>query len=321
MFVLVTGATGLVGSHLVRELLTRGDSVRVLHRKTSDLRLIEDLVDHIEMSSGDLTEYESVAAAVRGVDHVYHAGAYIGASSNKLRSINIEGTANVVNACLDEGIKRMVHTSSQAAMGRSDPNAIVDEQTEWVDSSVNTAYSLSKRAAELEVYRGIAEGLDAVIVNPSIIFGKGRPGENTMAIIDQVLNESILGVPVGGSNVVDVLDVVEGHLRAMEVGKTGERYFLGSENLSWKEIFSAIATAGGVPPPTRVVGPRLALFAARVAEIVKYLPGLNPQLTVEVARMTARRFRYSNRKARDELGMAFRPFSESMERIIEEIKT
>ena len=320
--ILVTGATGFLGSVLVRQLLAEDASVRILRRATSALDLLGDAADHVEHAIGDITDAASVDEAMRGVDAVYHTAAFVGfggaSDADQLHAVNVVGTANVVDAALAEGVGRLVQTSSQAAFGRPEKAiGVIDETSVWVPSKVNTAYARSKHQGELEVHRGIAEGLDAVIVNPATIFGPGRPGENTMEIVDKVRNGSMPAAPAGGTNVVDVEDVAAGHRAAMARGATGERYFLGSENLRWKAIFDTLADAFGVRGPRIVLPPTLALLAGSLSEVAGTVTRSRPALTRETARISGQFYRYDNTKAQEELGVTFRPFRATAERIAE----
>lgn len=323
--ILVTGATGLLGSELIRQLLAGGADVRILARQSSSLSSLEEGArEAIEVFTGDITDASAVDAAVRGRTHVFHAAGYIGFGGRRdrerLRAINVDGTANTVNACLAHGVKRIVHTSSMAAFGRPESGEdIIDEQTAWTASKQNSEYALSKYLAELEIYRGIAEGLDAVIVNPALIFGVGRPGENTRRIAEKVRDGRLPGIPSGGTNVVDARDVAEGHRLAMKHGRSGERYFLGGENLPWAQIIADLAAAFGTAPPPLVVPPVLASAMATVSESFARLTGRTPQLTRETARNASRFYRYSNRKAVDELGCRFRPFEETASHLASEL--
>lgn len=318
--ILVTGATGFLGSVLVRQLLAEGEPVRILRRSTSSLDLLGDAADRVEHAVGDVTDAASVRAAMRGIEFVYHTAAFVGFGGKKdaarLHAVNVGGTANVVNAALIEGVRRLVLTSSQAALGRPEtPAGPIDETAEWSTSKANTAYARSKHEAELEVHRGIAEGLDAVIVNPAVIFGPGRVGENTTEIVDKVRRGRMPAAPSGGTNVVDVEDVAAGHRAAMAQGETGERYFLGAENLRWKEILDTLADAFGVAGPRLVLSPKVALAAGTLAEVAATLTRSRPTLTRETARISGRFYRYDNTKAREELGVTFRPFRSTAERI------
>lgn len=317
--ILVTGATGFLGSVLVRQLLAEGEPVRILRRASSALDLLGDAAGRVEHAVGDVTDAGSVRTAMRGVEHVYHTAAFVGfggaQDAERLRAVNVGGTANVVDAALEAGVRRLALTSSQAALGRPEtPAGVIDETAEWTASRLNTAYARSKHDAELEVHRGIAEGLDAVIVNPAVIFGPGRPGENTMEIVEKA-RRGLPAVPAGGTSVVDVEDVAAGHRAAMGRGETGERYFLGAENLTWEEIFGTLAEAFGKPAPRVVLPPALALAAGAASEALGALTRRRPALTRETARVSSRFYRYDNTKARERLGVAFRPFHETARRL------
>jgi dihydroflavonol-4-reductase len=320
MKILITGATGLVGSALTRQLVDQGADVRILRRATSRLDLLGEAARQVEHATGDVTDPASVAAALAGVQQVYHTAGFLGFGGHRdrpqLHRVNVGGTAHVVNAALASGVERLVHTSSIAALGRPEqPQGPVDETAEWHSSRYNSHYAISKHLAELEVYRGIAEGLDAVLVNPSLVFGVGRPGENTRQIAEKVRDGAIPAVPVGGTNVVDVQDVAAGHLRAMERGETGERYILGSENLSWEAILHTLAAAFGTAPPQRTLPPALGQAIAWLTEGWAVLTRTRPLLTRETARNASLFYHYDNRKAVEALGCRFRPFEATARRL------
>ena len=324
MKTLVTGATGFVGSELTRQLLQEGANVRILRRATSQLDLLGEAAQHVEHVLGDVTDPTSLREAMAGVGQVYHAAAYVGFGGRRdwalLYQVNIRGTAHVIDAALEAGVQRLVHTSSIAALGRPErPGNPIDETAEWYPSSANTAYAVSKQDAEQEVHRGIAEGLDAVIVNPSLVFGVGRPGENTRRIAERIRDGKIPATPTGGTNVVDVEDVAAGHLRAMQYGKTGERYLLGGDNLSWKTLFETLAEAFGVAPPRRALSPGLAMMLATLTEAVAFVTRSSPSFTRQLARSTTRAYTYNNQKAIEELGCSFRPFEDTAQRIAQAI--
>ncbi|RMF56868.1 MAG: NAD-dependent epimerase/dehydratase family protein [Bacteroidetes bacterium] len=321
MKVLVTGATGLVGSALTRRLVERGAEVRILCRPTSRFDLLGPVAGRVERVPGDVTDPIGLRAALAGVTHVFHVAGHVGAGHGRrererLFRVNVEGTAHVVNAALAAGVERLVHTSSIAALGRpAEATTPIDEATPWQESPLNTPYAVSKYRAELEVQRGIAEGLDAVIVNPALVFGPGRPGENTGRIVELVRRRRLPFVPAGGTCVVDVEDVAEGHLRALAHGRTGERYILGGENLAWREILATLAEAFGVPAPRRTLSPRMARWLGLAAELTGVLTRTTPAFTRATAATVSQRFRYSNRKAVEELGCHFRSFRETAHRL------
>ncbi|MFP4227571.1 MAG: SDR family oxidoreductase [Salinivenus sp.] len=317
--ILVTGATGFVGSVLVRCLVSDGAQVRVFRRSTSSLDLLGPAAAHVEHAVGDVTHAPSVHEALVGIDRVYHVAAKMGFASRDeeaLRRVNAQGTANVVNAALEADVERVVHTSSMAAFGRpADSDAIIDETTTWRDAPHRSAYARSKRKAELEVHRGIAEGLDAVIVNPSLIFGVGNEETRTRRIVDAIRSGWLPAVPPGGTNVVDVKDVVAGLRAAMRHGATGRRYFLGAENLSWHQIAGALAKAFGVAPPRYTVPPSVLTAGGALAEAVGALTRSRPVFTRSLARTAAHTYRYNNDRACTELGCTFRPFADTARRI------
>jgi len=308
--VLVTGATGFIGSVLTRQLVEEGADVRVFRRSTSSLDLLGSVSDRVEHAVGDLAQARRLHEAMQGVDRVYHVAALVSfdpGDQEALRRTNVDGTANVVNAALEANVSRLVHTSSMAAFGRA-VDDVIDETTEWQGGSARSMYARSKYAAELEVHRGIAEGLDAVIVNPSLVFGVGGREMNTRRIVDAVRGGWLIAVPPGGTNVVDVRDVATGHRRAMAKGREGRRYFLGGENRSWMEIGGRLADAFGMDPPKYTVPSPLLRVGGAVAEIISKVAGGDPFLTRSTARTASHTYRYDNSRARSELGCRFRSF-------------
>ena len=319
--VLVTGATGFVGSVLTRQLVEDGVDVRIFRRDTSSLDLLGKYAERVEHAVGNLTHARSLYDAMQGVDRVYHVAAKVSFAPGEqeaLRRVNADGTANVVNAALEIGVDRLVHTSSMAALGRpADPDGLIDETTTWQGAPHRSAYARSKRRAELEVHRGIAEGLDATIVNPSLIFGVGGPDTNTRRIVDAVRSGWLFAVPPGGTNVVDVRDVAAGLRAAMTRGELGRRYFLGSENLTWEAFAGTLAEAFDVVSPRQTVPSWLLTVTGTLAEGVAALTRTQPFLTRSTARTASRTYRYDNSRARTELGCTFRPFEETARHIAE----
>ena len=317
---LVTGATGFVGAALVRALVADGERVRVLRRPTSRLDLLGEAGREVQHAIGDVTDPESVRDACDGVDLVYHVAAAVAfgpAARRRLRAVNVRGTAHVVDAALDAGVGRLVHTSSIAALGRPErPGSVIDEDAAWADSRQNTAYAVSKRDAEREVWRGAAEGLDAVAVHPALVFGPGtRPGEGTGRIVERVAAGGVPLAPPGGTAVVDVADVVAGLRAAAGRGGTGERYLLAAESLSWTAVLGTLARALGSAPPRATVPPALFRVAGALGSLGGAVTRREPALTLGTARTAAQTHRYSGAKAARDLGVSFRPFAETAARI------
>ncbi len=305
--VLVTGATGFVGSYLVRLLLQKGYKVRALRRKSSSLALIEDVADQLEWAEADVTDLGALEDAFEGVTHVFHCAAMVSfhpKDTTKMLKINMEGTKNIVNLCLDFGVKRLVHISSIAALGRTPNRPHLDENCKWVESKGNSRYALSKYGAEMEVQRGIAEGLSAAIVSPSVIVG-GQRWEEGMSGFFKKIDEGLKFCPSGGSGFVDVRDVVRFMTLLLESEIFGERYILNSDNLSHRQFFGMIAKELGVPPPPVTVGPFLAEVAWRVEWLKEKILGTTPLVTKESARASVTHYTYGNEKSRSVFGFEY----------------
>jgi dihydroflavonol-4-reductase len=322
--ILVTGATGFLGSVLTRQLVEAEEDVRIFRRKNSSLDLLGDVADEVEHAVGDVTYARSLYEAMEGVDRVYHVAAKVSFARRDreaLRRVNVDGTANVVNAALEADIDRLVHTSSIAALGRPlASDALIDETTPWQEASHRSAYARSKRQAELEVHRGIAEGLDAVLVNPSLVFGVGGPSTNTRRIVNAVRSGWAVAAPPGGTNVVDVRDVAAGHRAAMQHGESGRQYLLGSENRSWPSILTVLADAFEVDPPRYTMPPFLLKSGAALSEALATVTRSRPILPRATARSATRTYRFDNRRARKELGCTFRSFEATAEWIAEALE-
>ncbi len=248
---LVTGATGFVGSWIARVLCEAGHQVRILHRASSSLQAIEDL--EVERYIGDVTEPDSLETAVNGVDWVFHVAAisdYWRNGKAIIYDVNIEGTCNLLSACEKMGIDRFIFTSSAAAVGFDPEGKTVDETHHFSIDPRLSPYGHSKFLAEAEVYRAIERGLDAVILNPSVVFGPGDLNLISGSLILEVAKGRVPFLPMqGGMTVIDVRDVALSHLRAAEKGATGQRYLLGTVNLSNRALIKLIAKTVGAPPP------------------------------------------------------------------------
>ena len=315
MKILVTGATGFVGSRLTRQLVEAGHRVRILRRPTSTADLLGAVARQVEHCTGDIMDPDSLRAAMEDVEVVFHAAAAVHMGAKTFVQHNAQGTACVVDAALDQGVGRLVHTSSIAALTPRYDGALTDESAPWEPDRCVLPYAHSKYASELEVYRGVAEGLDVVMVNPSVVYGPGRKHEGSMQVVELVRRRRAWVYPSGSINAVDVEDVAAGHIRAMEAGKTGERYILAGENLSWKSLLSTLADALGVPAP-RVRMPFAPVYGlCAIAELAGWISNRPVETTRAVIRYAVRQTAYSNAKAVAELGCTFRPFRVTAERL------
>jgi dihydroflavonol-4-reductase len=312
MTILVTGSTGFIGAALCRALAAQGHSLRAFHRANSNVRLLTGLA--FEHAVGDITRPETLIEAMQGIDIVFHTAALMGAGrSNPGRyyTTTVEGTKAVLEAALEAGVKRFVHTSSVAALGIPPPSpgrwgqpALMDERRTWNYRADYWPYGYAKYLAEMEVQKAVAKGLDAVIVNPTIVLGAGDIYRQTHSIVMQVARRRVPVVAEGGLNVVHIADVVAGHLAALEHGHKGERYILGAENLTIFEFARRIAAVTGVPHPA------IELPAWLVRRLATPLGWAESLLTLPVStdhlHLAGYAFYYQNRKSRLELGLEYR---------------
>jgi dihydroflavonol-4-reductase len=307
---LITGSTGFVGSHVARALSRRGDDLRVLIRTDSDAPLLEGL--EYERVNGDVTDRRAVRRALDGASRVFHVA---GMTSMRARDakrvfeVNAGGTRIVAEEALSAGIERFVHTSSVAAIGPAPRGGRADESQQFTAGGLGIAYVNSKHEAETEVLRAAAQGLDAVIVNPTYVLGPGGRGSGSMGLIRRFLERRIPVYVDGGLNIVDVRDVADGHLLAEAKGKTGERYVLGGRNFTLQRLFSDLARISGVPAPAVRLNPEVAAGGAMLAERF----GLPLSIAVDETRSAAQWWTYSSAKAKRELGFTARPHEETLE--------
>ena len=309
MKVLVTGGTGFIGSSIVRALLLAGHDVRALVREGADTRNLAGL--DIERVTGDITDPESLTAAIRGCTHVFHAAALYSfwvTQPGLIERVNVGGTRNVLQAALDAGVERVVYTSSVAALAVPSRDRPVDEATPVDPSAIIGAYKRSKYAAEQVALEYAAKGLPVVIVNPSFPVGPRdiKPTPTGQTILD-FINHRLPAYVDTGMNVVDVEDVAQGHLLAAEKGKIGERYILGGRNMSMREFLGILEKISGIPAP-RVRLPYAPLLALSYVNATWCrMTKSTPRMTPDTIRMSRHYMYYDPSKAINELGMPQTP--------------
>lgn len=323
---LVTGGTGIVGAHLLHHLTAAGE-VRALCRPGSDVQVVERIFRHygpdhagrlarIHWVYGDVHDMPSLEDAMTGVHHVFHAAALVSfdpRDARRLRHINTQGTANVVNTALLCGVRRLCHVSSTATMGRRAGSA-VDESLPWTPDEHTSGYAWSKYEAELEVYRGIAEGLDAVIANPAVVIGPGAPGRSSMMLAER-LRKGTHSHPPGSNGFVDARDVATGLTRLMEHGGTGERYLLVGDHSSYAELFRRYAEGFGHAAPMHALAPWMLEIAWRVEHLRSLLTGDRPLVTRYTAHSACSQRSYDTTRANG-IGITFRPLQESVDNMV-----
>jgi len=311
--VLVTGGTGFIGSNLVEALLKEGCNVRILRRRESDLRALEGI--EVESCFGDVRDAGTVLEAVKGCDTVFHTAAIISYWKKErplMESVNVGGTRNVVDACLKSGVRKLVHTSSVAAIGFPGHEMTADESTKFNWEPFDIGYRNTKWAAEQEVARGVKLGLDAVMVNPSVVIGPRDVHFHGGQLIRDVYHKRIFYYVKGGMSVVYVNDVVSGHLLAERLGRTGERYILSGDSLSHREILTIIAeVVGGIKPLFRMPSAAVTALAA-VSESIGGLTNRKPWVTRELFAGSRFRYHFTCKKAESELGYTHVPFRQAV---------
>lgn len=309
MKVLVTGATGFLGSWLTRALVKQGLDVRVLCRPTSDLSELEGL--KFDTAHGDVTDLSTVSAAARGVDSIFHlAGliAYTKSERERMEQVNVIGTENVIAACRHAGVRRLVHMSSVVAVGASlDGAKPLNEGSTFNLSHWNLGYSETKRRAEERVMRAARVGeIDAVSLNPATIYGGGDAKKGSRKTQLKVAQGRFNFYTPGGVNIVAVEDVVEATIKAWQVGKNGQRYILAGENITIRQLFESIAKHAGVPAPKWYLPRAFLLALGQVGDVLE-TRGKRVSFNSEAARMAVMYHWFDSSKAQKELGLKVTP--------------
>jgi dihydroflavonol-4-reductase len=321
----VTGGTGLIGSHLLFDLTSKGYKVRAMKRPASDVNKImktfsyytdkpETLFEMINWVEGDILDLVSLEEFFEDVDTVYHAAAFVSfnpANKKNLFRNNIYGTANVVNACLAKGVSKLCHVSSVAALGHSTEGFEADENLIWSPEKHRSYYSISKFHSEMEVWRGIEEGLPAVIVNPSLVLGPGSWYHGSSSIFS-TLYKGLRFYPPGTTGFVDVRDVTKAMIMLMESNISGERYILNSENCSFKTVFQQISSEFKRPIPAVEVKPWMGTLAWQAAWLKGMITGKHSEISRETIASGFSKVFYSNDKIKKLLDFSFIPIEKSI---------
>lgn len=324
--IFVTGGTGLLGTHVLIELITRGEKVRALKRSSSDLSQVQSVFnfyfgskgktefEKIDWVNGDLLDILSLQDGIRGCKIVYHCAAKVSFRKRDFRKMikmNKYGTTNVVNVCLDQKVDHLCYVSSTAAIGRKNKQEYLDESNKWVNDASNSGYSVSKFLAEMEVWRGIEEGLNAVIVNPAMIIGPGNWNQSSISTFKVVKNGLKFYTP-GMNAFVDARDVARIVADLSEKEIFNERFLLLSENLLFKDYFFQIADALKVKRPSIEVKPWMVGLAWRIESFLAIF-GKKQNITRETARSSMAITKFSNQKIINKTGVEFTPIEASIE--------
>lgn len=327
--ILVTGGTGLVGSHLLYELLNSGEKVKVLIRKESKPDFIKKVFswysdegrkyfDEINWVNGNLLDIFSIEDALKDVDKIYNCAAMVSLKPEEkdmIMKTNIVGTANLVNAALHKGIDKICHVSSIAALGKTLNSSVITEKSNWINTGKKSVYGLSKYLGEQEVWRGIEEGLDAVIVNPSFIIGPGN-WNNGSAKIFQTVWDGMPFYPDGCNGYVDVKDVSKVMIRLMKSGIKNERFIISAGNIPYKDLLIMIANNLGKKSPFIKINPLLGKIGWRFDRLISVF-GFKTSIQKEVIGYIFSKYNYSNDKIKKAINYSFIPIEKSIEQTAE----
>jgi dihydroflavonol-4-reductase len=322
--VFITGATGFVGSHIARRYLAEGYTVSALYRLASGYGLLADVAERINWQEGDLLDIPSLEAAIAPNCDVVHAAAVVSffpKDRDRMEHINVEGTANIVNVCLKMGVRKLGYISSVAAIGRPvdkrgkpDEPMLLDEEQKWEESPNNSGYAITKYQAELEVWRGVAEGLNAVMVSPSVVLGVGDWSRSSLQLIKYVYDEKPF-YPAGLVNYVDVLDVADVLVRLMQSNISAERYILNGGTIPYRSLLEQIASALHKRPPGIRVSPALTRLLWPLEAMRAWATGKNPLITRETARSSGALYQYNGHKIEQVLDFQYRVLSDTLGRL------
>ena len=309
---LVTGATGIIGHHLVRELIYRGEDVRVTLRADSPIEPLEGL--EVDRVTADVTDRAAMRRAMKGVTRLFHVAGVtsLRATRSEYFRVNVEGTRVVLGEALRAGVEKTVYTSSVSALGPAMEGVTADETQLDGLAGLNLAYPESKREAEAQAMRFAAQGLPVVIAMPGQVFGAGDWRHSSTDVVRRFLRREIPAYVEGTLCIVDASDAAKGHVLAAEKGVVGERYIFGGRNFTLTRLFADLGRLSGVEPPSLRLPVDVALPLAQAAE---RLPG-RPLITAEEVRLASKRWAYRSSKAKRELGWQQTPHEETLEKTI-----
>lgn len=323
MKVFITGATGLLGSFICKELLKNNHQIRAVKRGSSKMTLLEDIADQIDWVIGDMNDTVFLEEALQGIDAVVHGAAIISFDKrfeDKMYETNVLGTADLVNTCLKIGVKDFLHVSSVAAIGRKVSQTNITEKDRWEGTKYDSIYARSKHLQEIEVWRGAQEGLRVKIINPSVILGPGLWGQGGSTSVFHYAHDEKKFHPAGRSNFVDVRDVAEIAVKLLESDIHGERFVVSAGSAPYQEFFGTLAKAFGKKGPKTVVKPWMLKLAVAFEFVRSRITGNEAMITRDTAILSRTNFHFVNEKVKKALNFEFRSLEESANWTVTELR-
>ena len=331
--ILVTGGTGLVGSHLLYFLVQENMPVRAIHRANSDIQAVKKvfalytsevdiLFNKIEWIEANITDIPALSDAFVGITKVYHCAGFINFNPSRYQAIkkaNVEGTANIVNLSLSNKIEKLCYVSSVSTLGSNFKDQLISEETPWNPNEKNSVYAITKYSAEMEVWRGTQEGLNAVIVNPGVILGTSPTGGGSSEIVS-LGARGIPFYPSGTMGLVDVKDVVKAMVFLMNSEIKNQQYILVGENLTYKALHSKLALLFNKKPPTKKLSKKLMFFISGLDWLSNIIFNTKRRIVKATVRSMFTTSIYDASKIRTQLGFEFTPMEETLKRVVEESK-
>ncbi|AFL83555.1 nucleoside-diphosphate-sugar epimerase [Belliella baltica DSM 15883] len=311
MKILITGASGLVGSYIAKRFFALGE-IHALKRPQSDDSLLQD--KRVKWIEGDINDYQSLEAAFEGMDMIIHVAglvSYLDKDKKALMDVNLIGTANVVNVMLQKNIKKLIHISSVAALGRTPEAFTVTESQKWTESPLNSPYAISKYLGELEVWRAAQEGLDVIVVYPSVVLGRITDDRTSTKIYDYVLKENSY-YPAGIINYVDVRDVAEAVAQCYIKETWGMRYIINAGSIPYKQFFEKLGKAFGKKPPTKPISNGMLKIVLAASWLGRLLGLSKIPISPQSAKLAQLKFSMSNERIKKELNFEFKTLEETI---------
>ncbi|MEM1135459.1 MAG: SDR family NAD(P)-dependent oxidoreductase [Bacteroidota bacterium] len=315
MHYFITGCNGLVGSYIARKVLTQGGKVSAIKRKQSKLTYIEDIAEQINWYDGDVLDILSLDKGVEQADCVIHCAGVVSFHRRDFKlmfKVNVEGTKNVVNTCKKYHVQKLVHISSVAALGNKYDEETVNENAEWDNVNEHSSYGLTKFLGEQEIWRGNAEGLDVIVINPSVVIGRGEWGRSSLALLEYA-NSNPIFYPEGYINYIDARDLAEVIYLLINREFYNERFITSGGYMTYKKMLNLLAYKLGKKPPKFKINPFIASTALYAAKLTAFILGKPPILSKELLKNSRNKTVFSNEKIKEKLSFTFKSIEDTLD--------